>query len=586
MTMASVSDPGISLSLFKAKISECLDMVGSLEPRERIQAVEIWNEISEQLQQVINNAMEELDLLEKEKTKIFNETNSNILSPRAKKNSSSSNYTSPIKIGVSLLKPPAEKREMLNVNISPTTNFKSLLVSGHSLLLDASSDPEHSENNSPAPDNGDQDHSVPFDPGVGDTAKAEEEDFHLANLSGQVLIVPENNDIAPESDIGAVDGIMTVTDEEGITHKVQFALEDDNENLDMDANSQEITPEMASVKTVNVNEMPGTVDETPNKVIRTKPDGGKETYFQCNFCDKEFSTAASLTSHRWQHTKPFQCESCKIRFASKGNLVIHRRRHTGDRPFACNLCDSKFTTKGNLKRHLQSHSGVKPYACTQCDGRFTEKKSLKIHMRKHTGERPYSCKYCQKSFAQASILKSHLAMHLDKRSYVCELCGKGFRQKSQLRLHEKRHSGQKTFECPYCESKFITKGDHERHIKSHLGQRDFHCTLCEKTFTRQQTLNEHMNRHYGVKPYECKACGQTFSEMSTVYKHLKTHSKKPQDELIIRKLSESHPNPILQEDVLDVLDIDPKLQNAGKYIVNPNNVIQIESQIFLEDDND
>ena len=51
MTMASDSDSGITLSLFKAKISECLDMVGSLEPRDRIQAVEIWNEISEQLQQ-------------------------------------------------------------------------------------------------------------------------------------------------------------------------------------------------------------------------------------------------------------------------------------------------------------------------------------------------------------------------------------------------------------------------------------------------------------------------------------------------------------------------------------------------------
>ena len=535
-------------------------------------------------QQVINNAMEELDQLEKEKNRIIKETNSSILITSPKKSISSSNYSSPVKIGVSLLKPPAEKKEMLNLNISPTTNLKSLLISGQSLIMNSSSD--HGDH-SPAPDNSHNgEHSNENELETGDTGKAEEEDFQLANLSGQVLIVPDNDNIVPESDIGDVDGIMTVTDEEGITHKVQFALEEDNDNLDMDVNTQEITPEMASVKTVTVNEMPGTVDETHNKIIRTKPDGVKETYFKCNFCDKEFSTAASLTSHRWQHTKPFQCESCKIRFASKGNLVIHRRRHTGDRPFACNLCDSKFTTKGNLKRHLQSHSGVKPYACTQCDGRFTEKKSLKIHMRKHTGERPYSCKYCQKSFAQASILKSHLAMHLDKRSYVCDLCGKGFRQKSQLKLHEKRHTGQKTFECPYCESKFITKGDHERHIKSHLGQRDFHCTLCEKTFTRQQTLNEHMNRHYGIKPYECKACGQTFSEMSTVYKHLKIHSKKPQEELIIRKLSESHQSTILQDDVLDVLDIDSKLQNTNKYIVNPNNVIQIESQIFLEEDND
>ena len=101
---------------------------------------------------------------------------------------------------------------------------------------------------------------------------------------------------------------------------------------------------MASITTVTVDENPAPVDETRHKVSISKPDGSVETLYQCEVCNKTFSTAASLTSHRWQHTKPFQCEhdKCKARFASKGNLVIHRRRHTGDRPYDCNLCDAKF----------------------------------------------------------------------------------------------------------------------------------------------------------------------------------------------------------------------------------------------------
>merc|ERR1711864_23213 len=167
--------------------------------------------------------------------------------------------------------------------------------------------------------------------------------------------------------------------------------------------SEVVTADMAAVDTVTIDSNPAPVDESSHRVMRSSKGGVLEAAFQCEICIKVFSTAASLTSHRWQHTKPFQCEHCRQRFASKGNLVIHRRRHTGEKPYGCNLCDSKFSTKGNLKRHVQTHSGIKPWACNQCDGRFIEKKSLKIHMRKHTGERPYVCRVCGKGLPRQAF---------------------------------------------------------------------------------------------------------------------------------------------------------------------------------------
>ena len=539
------------LEVFKGKISECISMVGLMGPKDRISAVEIWNEISEKLQEVINHSVEEIDRLELEfsnKTEFETSCETNSLSTSISKEHT---YNFVIKDEDKL--PAGEDN---NDESSPASKMPSSVVLSHidgqtiilsSDLINCDTTQEQQEGNEEEEEEG------------------EEEELVMTDLSGQVLIVSES------------EGLETGGD--SLQHKVlQLAVSDLENNLEASDDVEEkITPEMASITTVTVDENPAPVDETRHKVSISKPDGSVETLYQCEVCNKTFSTAASLTSHRWQHTKPFQCEhdKCKARFASKGNLVIHRRRHTGDRPYDCNLCDAKFTTKGNLKRHIQSHSGVKPWACTQCDGRFTEKKSLKIHMRKHTGERPYVCKFCGKRFAQTSILKSHLAMHLDKRSHLCDLCGRSFRQKSQLRLHTQRHTGIRKFDCVYCESKFITKADLDRHVKSHLGTRDFACQLCSKSFTRQQTLNEHLNRHYGLKPFECKICRKTFSEMSTVYKHLKTHEKGEkivEDQIIIHEL----PVAANINELTDVSNdlIDDVVINIGDKI---NNYINIEN---------
>jgi len=629
--MGAGTDQNI-LESFQLKISECITMVGMMGARDRISAVEFWNNVSEKLQEVIDNSMEEIEEIELEikspqplktctnelsEQRLFNDDTESFDAPKLTENVHAPSSLEQMQV-VSHLKSmehligvehqyhflvetsssdipkkgrPIQSEGSMRLHneqdMHENTENKTVLVAGYqddevnTLVL--------GQGNTQAlvlrGDTGDQsvrivtnniadneivhtfEHEVDIDQV---DQRTEEGDGEISsNLSGQVLIVGDSQLPRIEEEILPADNAIsdtflndmsvenrpkvgkeiTVTGEDGLKHKIQFELShqeesEDEEALDDVKDFEDITPEMASVQTVTIENNPPSVDESMHKVSRTNPDGTVETLYQCEHCHKTFLTSASLTSHRWQHTKPFQCEQCNQRFASKGNLVIHRRRHTGEKPFGCHLCDSKFSTKGNLKRHTQTHSGIKPWACNLCEGRFTEKKSLKIHMRKHTGERPYVCRVCGKRFAQTSILRSHLAMHLDKRAHLCDLCGRSFRQKSQLRLHVQRHKGVKKFDCMYCESKFLTKGDLERHVKSHMGTRDYSCGLCSKTFTRQQTLNEHMNRHYGLKPYECKVCGKSFSEMSTVYKHVKSHEhgrieESSEEQIIVHDLPSS-----------------------------------------------
>lgn len=49
------------------------------------------------------------------------------------------------------------------------------------------------------------------------------------------------------------------------------------------------------------------------------------------------------------------CNICLKTFACKSALDIHYRSHTKLKPFQCDVCDRSFSTKGNLKQHLLTH---------------------------------------------------------------------------------------------------------------------------------------------------------------------------------------------------------------------------------------
>ena len=103
-----------------------------------------------------------------------------------------------------------------------------------------------------------------------------------------------------------------------------------------------------------------------------------EKPFQCPLCDKRFSTSGYMTKHKTIHTgdEPYTCKECLRSFSHKSNLMSHNKsqhlkNHTEEKLFQCDSCDKRWTTSSKLTEHKRIHTGEKPFQCTHCDKRFT-----------------------------------------------------------------------------------------------------------------------------------------------------------------------------------------------------------------------
>ena len=138
-------------------------------------------------------------------------------------------------------------------------------------------------------------------------------------------------------------------------------------------------------------------------------ENSKNKTFQCNACEKSFTTKHWMNNHKKSHS---------LEVVNESGLKNHQTTHISQRKFNCKICGKELKSKSSLNGHEKTHSKNNRYKCQTCTKFFDVKASFERHNRIHTGE----------------IL------------FECITCGRGFNDKTNLTKHIRSHSGGKTLQ--------------------------------------------------------------------------------------------------------------------------------------------
>ena len=163
------------------------------------------------------------------------------------------------------------------------------------------------------------------------------------------------------------DGVDMITDEVKVVESEELTLDEDNinpfdqedgeeeyildesmEDLQNEENSiAEITEESVDIKEEIINKAPSVLLNVDNKSK------------VCPVCGIEFKTKGKLKEHQKaaDHASKFECNLCNKLFSSKGTLTQHKLRiHSDVMPFKCSKCDKRFKDAGSCRRHEANDS--------------------------------------------------------------------------------------------------------------------------------------------------------------------------------------------------------------------------------------
>lgn len=190
-------------------------------------------------------------------------------------------------------------------------------------------------------------------------------------------------------------------------------------------------------------------ESTEYKIIRSNPNGsGGSIIDSTEFCTEkttaliQASTAAPLQSLQ---QKPvgvprYHCKDCGKSYSTFSGLTKHQQFHCPSaegnqvkKVFNCKNCDKTYVSLGALKMHIRTHT--LPCKCPICGKAFSRPWLLQGHIRTHTGEKPFSCQHCNRAFADRSNLRAHMQTHSDVKKYSCPTCTKSFSRMSLLGKH-------------------------------------------------------------------------------------------------------------------------------------------------------
>ncbi|KAF8553377.1 hypothetical protein OG21DRAFT_1260009 [Imleria badia] len=208
----------------------------------------------------------------------------------------------------------------------------------------------------------------------------------------------------------------------------------------------------------------------------------KHPFFECHYCDREFSTDDGRLAHeRAKHPPTFECSHCDKEFSTdEGRLAHEEAKHPPT--FECRHCDREFSTDdGRLAHEKAKHPST--FECHHCDREFsTDDGRLAHEEAKHPPT--FECRYCDRELNTEHGRSAH---------------------------EEAKHS---VFECRYdCGRTFTSRSTRQQHEDAN---HNFDCNLCDMKFTEVAALREHDR----ITPhFECNYCPTMFFTMAIKKAH-------------------------------------------------------------------
>ncbi|XP_067640882.1 zinc finger protein 271-like [Eurosta solidaginis] len=313
-------------------------------------------------------------------------------------------------------------------------------------------------------------------------------------------------------------------------------------------------------------------------------DRGENDPYQCERCQKVFSSVNEFVYHVQKHT--YDCSLCSLSFKNFKTYREHvKREHNKSisafgamltrkdelhMEFRCSLCGKQLKTEKTLQQHIRNQHRKRDI--TSKDKEKNKKPSTDDVKRKHVDDNVKStavhevqrvseneelveCKYCHRKIPAWRIAE-HERRHgyrLRQEKFLCSYCCREFICASSVKIHEQKvhlcnielkecpicqkkidttylkshiahvHNADRNIACQICGDLFKTASLLANHKQLHLN-RKHPCSVCHKGFSRQSDLKVHMRMHTGEEPFACHICDRRFKLKGRLNYHLQQHA--------------------------------------------------------------
>lgn len=244
--------------------------------------------------------------------------------------------------------------------------------------------------------------------------------------------------------------------------------------------------------------------------------------FDCNVCNKKFTTIKSRNSHMRVHKMNDSMGKDAVVDIPKQNI---EDAQDVDNKLACEKCGKNFKLKIMLNRHF-----------VVCDG-SPSKKELTVplepidHFWNNTNGDYFECEICKGNYKSIEGLERHMkvvhaaALKMPENpatvvTVPCNFCNKPFTDFEEFCTH--------FLNCP-------------EKVES---SNPLVCPLCQKAIDKRHNYFSHLRgKHFFVKNwpqyYECKKCKKKLATQELLIVHLATHVTKNDDDDDDDNLSDS-----------------------------------------------